>query len=363
MKQNKYSNYKIFHFKDKVDSFIKNEIRAPIYVRVKPINLCNHGCFFCAYSTGFRVKDGGEMPHVITKMHQDMSEKDVIPYAKMRELLSDFSDMEVRAITYSGGGEPLIYPYIVETMKETIERKIDLSIITNGQNLSKERAEILSNAKWVRVSIDYTNSDEMVRFRNVPKNNFNSVISNIKNFSKIKSTNTDLAVNFIVHNGNYKNIYQFSSLLKDCGVENIRYSPMYTPNFIDYHMNIEKDVQEQFLKVNKLIDENFTVNNTYNINSISHTAVRSYNKCYVMQTIPVIGADLNVYACHNKAYDFTGKIGSIEKQSFKNLWFSDSTKDLFSKFNPKITCLHECANDHKNIIINEFLNSSKDNFV
>ena len=30
-----------------------------------------------------------------------------------------------------------------------------------------------------------------------------------------------------------------------------------------------------------------------------------------MQTVPVIGADQRVYACHNKAYDMTGCIGSI----------------------------------------------------
>jgi MoaA/NifB/PqqE/SkfB family radical SAM enzyme len=363
MKQNKYSNFKIFNFQDKINSFKKNEITAPIYVRVKPINLCNHGCFFCAYSTGFRIKDGGDHPHVITKMHEDMLEDDVIPYNKMKEILENFSDMGVRAVTYSGGGEPLMYPDIIKTMKETIDRKIDLSIITNGQNLTKERAEVLAESKWVRVSIDYTSGVEIRSFRNISEKSFNSIINNISNFSKIKSKETDLGVNFIVHNKNYKNIYEFAKLLKDIGVENIRFSPMYTPEISLYHEKIEDHVKEQLIKIQNLVDDNFTVNSSYDTKGESHSAIRIYNKCYVMQTVPVIGADLNVYACHNKAYDNSGKIGSIKNQSFKKLWFNDETRQFMMTFNPKHKCLHECANDNKNIIINSYINTSIDNFI
>ena len=114
MKTNKYSDFKIFHVAGKVNSFLENTITAPIYVRIKPINLCNHGCFFCAYSTGFRVKDGGEEDHIHSGMHEDMKEDDKIPKEKMLEILHDLYKIGVKAITYSGGGEPLMHPDIVE---------------------------------------------------------------------------------------------------------------------------------------------------------------------------------------------------------------------------------------------------------
>jgi len=70
MKNNKYSDYKILHFGEKIKSFKTETVSAPIYVRVKPINLCNHGCFFCIYSDGFRVKDKDN--HIISGMHTDI---------------------------------------------------------------------------------------------------------------------------------------------------------------------------------------------------------------------------------------------------------------------------------------------------
>ena len=364
MNSNKYSDYKIFHFQNKIDSFLDQTITAPIYVRIKPINLCNHGCFFCVYSTGFRVKDGGEEEHIISKMHEDMHEDDVIETQKMFEILQDLSEMGTKAVTYSGGGEPLMHKDIVEIMQKTLELGLDLSIITNGQNLVKDRAEVLSKAKWVRISMDYTNGHQMKQFRNVPEKSFDSVIKNIRQFSKIKDEGCDLAVNYIVHNKNYKNLYEFSEVLKDAGVENVRYSPMYVPNFYEYHQPIENEVNEELQKIQKLTDENFTVNSTYNIApNTSHSHARSYSRCYIMQTVPVIGADLGVYACHNKAYDHTGCIGSIKNTTFRELWFSENTKEYMSKFNAKHKCMHECSNDRKNIIINDLVDASSDNFI
>ena len=364
MKHNKYSDYKIFNFPKKLNSFGAGEITAPIYVRVKPINLCNHGCFFCVYSTGFRVKDGGDEDHVISGMHEDMVEQDVIPTEKMMQILDDFWSMGVKAVTYSGGGEPLMHKDIVKIMQATLDYGIDLSIITNGQNLVKDRAEVLAKAKWVRVSMDYTNGAQMKRFRNVPEKSFNSVISNIQNFAKIKNQDCDLAVNYIVHKNNCTNLYEFTELLKFAGVENVRFSPMYTPDFYNYHAEIADQVNSQLAQIQNLVDSKFSVNSTYNIEpGSSHSNIRSYKRCYIMQTVPVVGADLNVYACHNKAYDNTGCIGSLKEQSFKDLWFSETTKQYMESFNAKHRCMHECSNDRKNIIINQVLDASTDNFV
>ena len=364
MKSNKYSDFKIFHFQEKLNSFGAGEVLPPVYVRVKPINLCNHGCFFCVYSTGFRKKDGGEEEHIISGMHEDMKEEDVIPTEKMMEILSDFSRMGVKAVTYSGGGEPLMHPDIVPIMQRTLDLGIDLSIITNGQNLAKERAQVLRSAKWVRVSIDYTDGAQMKRFRNVPEKSFDSVIRNIKNFAEIKNKDCDLAVNYIVHRNNYKNLGGYTRLLKDSGVENVRFSPMYVPDFYEYHEPIAEAVNEQLAEIQTLCNETFSVNSTYNTTpGSSHSHIRSYNKCFIQQTVPVVGADLKVYGCHNKAYDKTGCIGSIKDQSFKDLWFSDATKEYMDNFNPKTRCMHECSNDRKNILINDVINASTDNFV
>ena len=65
--------------------------------------------------------------------------KDILDKNKLFEILDDFKDLDVKAITYSGGGEPLLYPYITEVLKKTKDNGIDLSIITNGQLLKDDK--------------------------------------------------------------------------------------------------------------------------------------------------------------------------------------------------------------------------------
>ena len=361
MRHNKYSEYKIAFFPEKLSSFIEGKITAPIYVRIKPINRCDHSCFFCIYSTGFRKND--KENHIISGMHTDMAEEDVIPTEKMLEILEDFRDMGVKAVTYSGGGEPLLHRDIVKFMQTTLDYGLDLSIITNGQMLMKQRAEVLAYAQWVRVSIDYTNAQQMASSRGVQEKSFDMILRNLEGFAKIKQKECDLAVNYIIHRDNYHEIYEFSKTLKDCGVENVRYSPMWIPDLVTYHAPIVEAVREQLAKAADLIDDKFTVNTTYNIESKSKFAERSYHKCHFMQIVPVVGADQVIYACHNKAYDNTGAIGSVRKQRFRELWFGDEARKVFDGLDPMEKCRHECANDSKNIFIGGLVDTSPDNFV
>ena len=64
---------------------------------------------------------------------------------------------------------------------------------------------------------------------------FDKLISNIRFFSSIKSSETDLGVNYIVHKQNCENLPEFTRVLKQAGVENVRFSPMWLPDYEDYH--------------------------------------------------------------------------------------------------------------------------------
>ena len=119
---NKYSNYKIIWFNDKLISLRDNYVTSPIYVRIKPINRCTHKCFFCVYNGDY------------SGMHQDISKQDILDKNKLFEILNDFKEIGVKAVTYSGGGEPLLYPHITEIFKKTKDKNDNLILTINTNN-------------------------------------------------------------------------------------------------------------------------------------------------------------------------------------------------------------------------------------
>ena len=191
---NPYSSLKIFHHRDALDKIRRDEQFAPFYIRLKPTNICNHHCSYCTYGSGDT--------HNKTDNRNNIRHTDMIPCGKMQEIINDMGDMGVKAVTFSGGGEPLTYPHIVEAVNMMKERSIDLSLITNGQLLDGERAEAFYNAKWLRVSFDSPNPSEYAALRGISESSFHKVVANIENFARKKEPDCVLGVNFVVGKAN-----------------------------------------------------------------------------------------------------------------------------------------------------------------
>jgi len=197
--------------------------------------------------------------------------------------------------------------------------------------------------------------------RNVPEKGFNEVESNIKRFAEIKKTSCNLGVNCVVHNRNKSYVYDIAKFCKNLGVESIRFAPLWVPDFFEYHKNTKDDVLKQIEKVKKeLVNNKFEAYESYTSEFESGgSSQRDYKRCYIMQTVPAIGADSNVYFCHNKAYDQSGLLGSIKNKSFKELWFSQEVAKKFREADVSSLCKHQCSNDLRNKTILDLLNCYK----
>ncbi len=349
-----YSNLKIFAHAEKLNSIHKGERIAPIYVRLKPTNFCNHHCYYCSYADS-------ELG-----LRDIVNRQDQIPWEKMKEIISDFKEMGVKAVTFSGGGEPLVYPYIIETMKGMLDAGVEISIITNGQLLKGERAEVLKNAKWVRISCDSADAETYARVRNIPITAFSEVCDNIKNFADIKSKQCEFGINFVINHENADQVYDMAKLMKELGVNHIKFAARITKNLFEYHAAFKESVIEQLHRAQELEDDTFKVINKYE--GDFDTAMlfeRQYHKCYVSNLVTTIAADSKVYFCHDKAYVSSGIVGDLSTQSFKKLWFSPEVTKRYQEFDAMKECCHHCVYDDRNILLNTLysLDQNQINFI
>jgi len=347
-----YSKMKIFHFKEKVDSLPENsaQILPPLQIRIKPTNACAHNCWYCAY----RAEN--------IQLGKDMVHRDYIPKEKMMEILSDMAEMGVKTVTFSGGGDPFYYPYFLETVQRLSETPVKFAALTNGARLQGEIASLFAtHGTWLRISMDGWDDESYSACRRVPKGEFTKVMNNIEAFKKLGGR-CYLGISLIVDDKNFLHIFDMIKKLKGLGIDSVKISPCIVGNTQkennEYHKPIFKYVKDHVRRaVEEFTDPQFEIFDSYH--EQLETFGKKYDWCPYIQIVPVIGADLNVYSCHDKAYNLEeGLIGSIRDQRLIDFWFSDKTN--FFRINPSMHCNHHCMVHDRNRLLIEYLDVNKE---
>jgi MoaA/NifB/PqqE/SkfB family radical SAM enzyme len=346
---------KIFHYKEKLDSLPREDPRilAPLHVRLKPTNVCNHRCWYCAYRNN------------VLQLGKDMVRREQIPEAKMMELVDDFIEMGVKAITFSGGGEPFCYPHLAKTAGRLADAGIKFASLTNGSLLHGEAAKVFATrGSWVRVSIDGWDGKSYAEYRRVSEQEFGRVIGNLREFRKL-STSCYIGAVIIVDNKNYRHVYNLISLFNEIGLNSVKVAPCFISNSSEenaaYHAPHFQQAKEQIERaIDEFRSDQFEIFDSYY--DQLQTFTKEYDWCPYLQIHPVVGADMNVYSCQDKAYNIDeGKLFSIQNNRFKTAWFEN--KSQFFKVSPPRHCAHHCIVNEKNKMILDYLNLDQDHKV
>ena len=108
------SNKILFHYGKMLEDISRGRTDFnPVAIEIHPTAMCNHRCTHCSY------KERNESRASIRK--------DV-----MDQLVNSIIKMGIRAVYFSGGGEPTLYPGLREYIEKLYAHKVECSIITNG---------------------------------------------------------------------------------------------------------------------------------------------------------------------------------------------------------------------------------------
>ena len=167
-----YSTLKFLKFKDHLQALEERRVVAPVHIRVKPTNHCNHKCWYCAYRTD-DVALGGEM-----------NDRNRIPAARMLALAYEFVDIGVKAVTFSGGGEPLLYKPLPDVIDILAKGGVRVAALSNGSNLKGRVADAFArHGTWIRISLDAWDNPSYVKSRGAKDNDFSRLVDNIRAFT------------------------------------------------------------------------------------------------------------------------------------------------------------------------------------
>lgn len=118
---------------------VKNHRLKPIHIQLNPTNKCPLNCSFCSCKN----RDKGAE----------------YSWEGLVEAMDVFINQGTKAVTISGGGEPLSYPWINDCIAYLRKHDVEVGLVTNAILFHKLSPKIIPDLTWCRISL----SDENIR--------------------------------------------------------------------------------------------------------------------------------------------------------------------------------------------------------
>jgi len=239
-----------------------------------------------------------------------------------------------------------------------------LASLTNGSRLQGELAELFaSHATWLRISLDGWDDESYAKYRGVRLGEFSDLLKRIRNFVKLKGT-CYLGVNLNVDQENDSHVRELVIKLRKAGVQSVKIAPCIVSNDASesqsYHQPIFALVRSQIEKLKQDVNDSFGLHDFYH--NLDSKFDKTYDWCPYLQILTVIGADVNVYSCQDKAYNLReGLLGSLSNQSFRQFWEND--RDKFYRIHPPKDCRNHCVSNQKNEMLWEYTHSDQNHLA
>lgn len=342
-----FAPHKILHHLDRIKEFLDTGDTIPVTVELDSSNACNHHCLRCTF----------EAYH---EYHKKQLSKEV-----MIQLADDFADMGVKAVVWTGGGEPLINKTTQLVFPYFAQKGIEQGIATNGSLVTPEHNVIFTdNFVYVRFSVDAASTEMYNKIHR--SNDFQKVTHNIEELCRLRDKSqrnppVTVGFSFLAHPENYKEIYDAAKLAKNLGTDYFQVKPvvMHRKGQIDmdyfdaclHYMYTAKDLETDRFRVltlgykfKDLMKEGFN---------------RTYSFCWGHPFMTTISAEGYVnFCCHTrglKEYTF----GNVNKDKFKNIWKGDERKEAIDRMKRDglTNCPPNCKYHMINQTLEEVLNS------
>lgn len=317
MEINPFVSYKILTCYEKIDKILSGEMPVPRTLELFVSDRCNHSCVGC------HSKVLHSLPF------------DFLKLTIIRRLLREVSEMGVKGIEISGGGEPLMHPQITDIVKCARGNNLKVGIFTNGVLLEKKLInQFVSELLFIRIAFNSANADLYKRIHG--KDDLGKVLDNIKKLvseKKSRKSQITIGLKMLVSQFNYSEVINAAKTAKLLGADYIQFKALRKSSLaIPDTMAIF--VKESIEEAKRLFcDEKFKI-----LGSVDKTDIN--RRCFLNPLHPVVDASGNVYLCAFFQHRMDSHcIGNLNQASFKKIWHSKRHRSAFEN-NDYRNCKH-----------------------
>jgi MoaA/NifB/PqqE/SkfB family radical SAM enzyme len=287
-----YSQLKPLHHPERLEELRAGISPAPVHVQLILSDLCNQDCYFCAY----RMSGGLSTELFATAKTHNPNRK--IATGKALEIIGDCAEMGVKAIQFTGGGEPTVHKNCLDIIGHAQLLGLDTALVTNGIRLDVDDPRT-GRLKWLRISVDAGHVDTYCKVRRVTPAHWDKLWANIEALRDFKG---NFGAGFVVTNENYTEIPALAMRCTDFGVPYLRIGAVFSAQGLDYYDDVN-DIHHYIEAAREFESKTFKIVDLFGRRLADlENASPDFEFCGYQYFTTYIGADLNVYRCCNTAY-------------------------------------------------------------
>lgn len=259
------------------DGIVANGFIRPVHVQFYPTNLCNLSCSWCSCAGRNRSLS--------------LPKEDIEPMIRM------FVFLGMKSVTITGGGDPLMYPYI-DALLHTLSRyKVAIGMVTNGTLLHvKLRPELTKRIEWMRISVGDG--------REISSNYFKHLAQIIKRTSHI-----DYAFSYVVTNEpDYEQIGRILEFAEKQSFTHVRL----VTDLID--IKNAEDMKTVKQQLQNMPGEQLVIYQDRK----QHTS--GFKRCLISLLKPLVGPDGMIYPCCGVQYALPEPCKDLEPSMSMGHW-------------------------------------------
>lgn len=355
---------KMLHHLDRLIEWKQSGDTRPILMEINLTNICNQACRWCISMYSHVSNPAMSVDEKkIKRSHLEKSgcKSSGLDFPRLKGFIVEAQNFGLKAVTWSGGGEPTVYPNFSQIVAFT-SNYLEQGLMTNGQFAPKHTSLIGEQMKWVRVSLDTFNPKKYAYQRFSKR--FDQVIENVKELGKYS---TSLGLNMNIAEWNMDEIVSFAEKGRDLGVDYVQFRPILalpfqlkenSPYVNQLGQNLLPKIKESLYIAEELSTESFKVHVSWDkfrdIEDIENNFGRTYTKCSGHNFMCVLDAngDLDVCMYHLGEDDF--KMGNIYEKSLAEIWRSKKRREVKNNLcgNLDFSSCQSCCKLHN---LNKFL--------
>lgn len=317
-----FGRLKALNHMEELKGLARGKPVPPICLEIDPADGCNHACYFCYYG---EAGTGGRTTKSIER-------------ELMMNVIKEAADMGVKAVTFTGGGEPLLNKHTIDAIALTREVGMNAGLVTNGTLLRDVDIGVLvANCDFVRFSVDAGSAESynQTHLPKSPKYDFDCAMRNLDALAKRKHEaprELTIGVGYLVDENNASEAPAMAERVRGMGVDYIQFRPLYFPDKPEWTagwysgLSIVEDAQ-RFAAPGFDV---FVIKDRANEIEIGE---RPYAKCLSHALIGIVGATGKIYFCSPYRGLDHAEIGDLHDSSFRDIWYGDRRMKLLDEIN------------------------------